>query len=120
MFPPSVQGLSCPGCAPGDVPQPHICGRGAGLNLITGFCYRCNQSWAGSHACLKVSQIPAIAAPAPLTLTPAAAACDHCWCLRQKAGWYDVPSPTTYFGKESQRLKAHKVCCNCGNRRVRP
>lgn len=94
-FSPNVNNVYCPGCAPGDFAQPHICG-------------------------INPRPSPTITAwPGP---APAALACDHCYCLKQKAGWHNVPAPTVYFPSNTQRvyLKPHQVCCMCGGKRLKP
>ena len=112
-----------PGCQTGDFAQPHICGAG-GTFTASGHCYLCNTPWTGSHICLKGFDLNTRPSPTATILTtpePVKAGCDHCWCLKQKAGWHDVPNPTPDWpGRTITRyLKRHQVCCNCGNRRLR-
>lgn len=113
--------IYCPGCSPGDFQQPHICGRGVGLGITSVYCALCNTFWTGGHVCMRAFQEPYTEyAPAALpNPEPPRATCDHCFCLKQKAGDYRVPSPTSHFGHETYRLEAHLLCCNCGNRRVK-
>lgn len=120
----------CPGCAPGDFPQPHICGISTDHNITGGYCAICGQSWTGMHYCPKLNTTRAAETmPTPFitttTASTSAASCDHCWCLKQKAGWHEVPDPARiaagWIGPATvrQHLKPHQVCCNCGNRRLK-
>lgn len=121
---PNTAGIYCPGCQPGDFAQPHICVAGqSALTLASGFCGLCNVYWTGSHACFKTWPNAAPTVQPTTTLTTSVPApeppCEHCFCLKQKQGWYDVPSRTHFLGRENLHLKAHDLCCNCGFRRLK-
>lgn len=124
MLPTNTLNIYCPGCSPGDFPQPHSCGAGLSTSLTSGYCGLCNVYWTGSHACFKAQPV---AAPNTTTILPRiesgppspAPSHEHCWCLKQKAGNYRIPDLTSPFGSELRHLKPHKVCCNCGARRLK-
>lgn len=90
MFPSNAQGLYCPGCAPGDFPQPHICG-------ISNPVPAPFSTWT--------------------TQTTAPISCHHCFCLEQEAGWYHADKAPVF--SPLRELKPHEVCCMCETRRVK-
>lgn len=114
--------LYCPGCTPGDFAQPHICGVSGRLvnDLSMNWCARCNVNWTGGHVCWQPSWVGTTTTMPTIKTSTGASACDHCFCLKQKAGWYDIQDPTSTYGyTQRHHLKPHQICCNCGNRQVK-
>lgn len=94
VFPSNVTYVYCAACAPGGLGLPHVCGFGQSVSA--------GKTWPVVH---------------PTPPMP----CDHCFCLKQKAGWYDVPAPTSTwpYGTKRQHLKPHLICCHCGGKRLK-
>lgn len=119
MWPSNVTGVLCPGCQPNDFPVPHICGGGSDRALTSGWCPLCDTHWDGYHVCSQPFTVLPRPAPTATIFSPAPASpCDHCFCLKQKAGWYDVKNPVSGYA-DRHHLKPHHRCCMCGSRRVK-
>lgn len=90
MFPSNTSGIYCPGCQPGDFQQQHICGFGS------------------TGTAPQTIVWPWLTQPEPPR------PCDHCFCLKLKAGYHDVGKPYN-----RHYLKRHMVCCMCETRRLK-
>lgn len=119
-LPLTTAGLYCPGCAPGDFPQPHICGQGNPV-YSTGWCPICHVNYMGSHVCSQPYPVtypaPSTEPIAPVVWPKSEPSCDHCFCLKQKTGWYEAKG--TGIFPTRVKLKPHVVCCMCSTRRVK-